>query len=313
MKPHPLPSVILGGNVFGWSLDAAAAERLLDAALDRGLAAIDTADVYSHWAPGNSGGESETIIGNWMKARGNRARVSIHTKGGAPGAPGSFAGGNATAAYLSRAVDNSLRRLGIERIDLYYIHYDDKVTPPEETLGCFQRLIEAGKIAACGASNFSAQRLAASLAASRNSALPRYAALQTHYNLYDRAGFETDLAGLCRREKLDVMAYFALAEGFLTGKYRTAADAAKSAARGGDASAMLNPRGLRILAALDAVAAAHGANCARVALAWLIHQPGVRPIASATSIAQLDDLAAAMSLKLTADDLARLDGASRTD
>jgi aryl-alcohol dehydrogenase-like predicted oxidoreductase len=210
-------------------------------------------------------------------------------------------------------VDNSLRRLGVERIDLYYIHYDDKVTRPEETLGAFQRMIAAGKIAACGASNFSAERLAASLDAARRDALPRYAALQTHYNLYDRAGFETELAGLCRREGLDVMAYFALAEGFLTGKYRTPADAAKSAARGGDAMAMLNPRGLRILAALDAVAAAHHATCAQVALAWLIHQPGVRPIASATREAQLDDLAAAITLKLSGADLATLAAASQPD
>lgn len=307
------PPLILGANVFGWSLDAAASERLLDAALERGLTAIDTADVYSYWGAGNSGGESETIIGNWMRKRGNRNRVAIHTKGGAPGAPGELANGNATAAYLGTAVDNSLRRLGVERIDLYYIHYDDKVTRPEETLGAFQRMIAAGKIAACGASNFSAERLAASLDAARRDALPRYAALQTHYNLYDRAGFETELAGLCRREGLDVMAYFALAEGFLTGKYRTPADAAKSAARGGDAMAMLNPRGLRILAALDAVAAAHHATCAQVALAWLIHQPGVRPIASATREAQLDDLAAAITLKLSGADLATLAAASQTD
>lgn len=307
------PPLILGANVFGWSLDAAASERLLDAALERGLTAIDTADVYSYWGAGNSGGESETIIGNWMRKRGNRNRVAIHTKGGAPGAPGELANGNATAAYLGTAVDNSLRRLGVERIDLYYIHYDDKVTRPEETLGAFQRMIAAGKIAACGASNFSAERLAASLDAARRDALPRYAALQTHYNLYDRAGFETELAGLCRREGLDVMAYFALAEGFLTGKYRTPADAAKSAARGGDAMAMLNPRGLRILAALDAVAAAHHATCAQVALAWLIHQPGVRPIASATREAQLDDLAAAMTLKLSGADLATLAAASQPD
>jgi aryl-alcohol dehydrogenase-like predicted oxidoreductase len=307
------PPLILGANVFGWSLDAAASERLLDAALERGLTAIDTADVYSYWGAGNSGGESETIIGNWMRKRGNRNRVAIHTKGGAPGAPGELANGNATAAYLGTAVDNSLRRLGVERIDLYYIHYDDKVTRPEETLGAFQRMIAAGKIAACGASNFSAERLAASLDAARRDALPRYAALQTHYNLYDRAGFETELAGLCRREGLDVMAYFALAEGFLTGKYRTPADAAKSAARGGDAMAMLNPRGLRILAALDAVAAAHHATCAQVALAWLIHQPGVRPIASATREAQLDDLAAAITLKLSGADLATLAAASQPD
>ena len=155
--PLATPSIILGANVFGWSIDAAQSETILDAAYERGLVAIDTADVYSHWAPGNAGGESETIIGNWMKARGNRSQVEIHTKGGAPGAPGELANGNATAAYLTKAVDASLRRLGIDHIDLYYVHYDDKVTPLEETLGCFQRLIEAGKIGAIGASNYDRQ------------------------------------------------------------------------------------------------------------------------------------------------------------
>lgn len=311
-QPLVTPTIILGGNVFGWSVDAAASERILDGAVERGLTAIDTADVYSHWVKGNKGGESETIIGNWMKARGNRSRVQIHTKGGAPGAPGELANGNATAAYLTKAVDNSLKRLGIDRIDLYYVHYDDKVTPPEETLGCFQRLIAAGKIKAIGASNYSPERLAAMMEASSTQNLPRFACLQTLYNLADRRPFEQGLRDACLKHGIGAMAYFALAKGFLTGKYRQASDAQKSAARGGDAAGYLNARGLRILAALDEVAAAHKANCAQVALAWLTARPGVQAaIASATSTAQLDDLATAMALRLSAGDMARLDEASR--
>lgn len=313
MTAQTSPSLILGANVFGWSIDAKASEAILDAAAERGLTAIDTADVYSHWAPGNQGGESETIIGNWMKARGNRSRIAIHTKGGAPGAKGALAGGNATAAYLEKAVDASLKRLQIDCIDLYYVHYDDKVTPLEETLGLFQRLIAAGKIKAIGASNYAADRLEQAFAASERDGLPKFSVLQTHYNLYERHGFEHDLRAVCDRFGLGVMAYFALGRGFLTGKYRQAADAAKSEARGDEAAAMLNPRGLRILAALDQVSAAHGATCAQVALAWLIAQPRVRPIASATSLAQVEDLAAATRLKLTPADLATLDAASRAD
>lgn len=308
-----LPAVILGANVFGWSVNAEQSGALLDAAADRGLTCIDTADVYSHWAPGNAGGESETIIGNWMKARGNRNRITIHTKGGAPGAPGALANGNATAAYLEKAVDASLKRLGIDCIDLYYVHYDDKVTPPAETLGLFQKLIAAGKIKAIGASNYEPGRLKLALDTARKDGLPRFSVLQTHYNLYERKVFEDALKPLCDAEGLDVMAYFALAKGFLSGKYRNADDAAKSAARGGEAAGYLTPRGLRILAALDAVAAARGVNVAQVALAWLIAQPRVRPIASATSVAQLDDLAGAMALKLSAAELAALDTASRED
>ncbi len=307
------PSIILGTNVLGWNVDEPSSHRLLDAAVERGLTAIDTADVYSHWASGNKGGESETIIGNWMKARGNRTAVHIHTKGGAPGAPGELAGGNATAVYLTKAVDASLKRLGTDYIDLYYLHYDDKATPPEETLRAFERMIESGKVKAIGGSNYEAQRLTAIMETAERENLPRYAVLQTHYNLADRAVFETELKAVCGRYDLGVMAYFALAEGFLTGKYRSTEDAAKSKARGGSATEYLNPRGLRILSALDALAAAHGANCAQVALAWLTHKPRVRAIASATSIAQLDDLAAAMALKLTAEDVSTLDRASRAD
>lgn len=304
------PSIVLGANVFGWSVPAEQSTAILDAALERGLTAIDTADVYSHWAPGNVGGESETIIGNWMRQRGNRSRLQIHTKGGAPGAPGHLANANATAAYLTKAVDASLRRLGIDCIDLYCVHYDDKVTPPDDTLGGLQRLIEQGKIRAIGASNYSPERLTLAMETSAKHGLPRFSCLQTHYNLADRSGFESGLGPVCANYGLSVFAYYALAKGFLTGKYRNAGDAAKSAARGGGATAYLTPRGLRILAALDKVSAAHNANDAQVALAWLTSRPRVKAIASATSIPQLDDLAAAMTLKLSPGDIAALDAAS---
>jgi aryl-alcohol dehydrogenase (NADP+) len=305
------PSIVLGANVFGWSVSAEESPGILDAAFELGMTAIDTADVYSHWVPGNQGGESETIIGNWMKARGNRSRVQIHTKGGAPGAPGELANANATGAYLTKAVDASLRRLGIDCIDLYYVHYDDKVTPPEDTLGCFQRLIEAGKIRAIGASNYSPERLTLAMETAAKHGLPQFSVLQTHYNLADRAVFEKDLRGVCDRFGLGVMAYYALAKGFLSGKYRSAGDAKKSAARGGGATSYLNARGLRILDALDSVAARHHSNPAQVALSWLAAKPRVRPIASATSIGQLDDLTAAMKLRLSAEDMAALGDASR--
>ncbi len=305
-----MPPVILGANVFGWNVDAAASETILDAAFERGLTAIDTADIYSYWATGNTGGESETIIGNWMASRANRARVQIHTKGGAPGAPGAFANANATAAYLTGAVDASLKRLRTDHIDLYYVHYDDKVTPLDETLACFDKLIKAGKLGAIGASNYSAARLTTAMETSAAKKLPAFSVLQTHYNLCERADFEANLKPVCDKHGLGVMAYFSLAKGFLSGKYRAKADAGKSSARGAGATAYLNPRGLRVLAGLDAVAAARNANCAQVALAWLIAKPHVHPIASATSIAQLDDLAAAAKLKLTPAEVSVLDEAS---
>lgn len=304
------PPVILGTNVLGWSIDAKASEAILDAAAERGLTAIDTADIYSHWAAGNAGGESETIIGNWMQARGNRGRISLHTKGGAPGAPDEFANANATAAYLEKAVEASLRRLRTERIDLYYVHFDDKVTPLDETLGLFDKLIKAGKLGAIGASNYSAARLTGAMQTAAARKLHPYSVLQTHYNLVERGDFETNLKPVCDSHGLHVMAYFALAKGFLSGKYRTKADAAKSAARGGGATTYLDERGLRVLAALDEVAAARKASCASVALAWLASKPRVHAIASATSISQLDDLAAAARLALSQSEVAALDRAS---
>jgi len=310
MTSSSTPSIILGANVFGWSVNEEQSFAILDSAAEKGLIAIDTADVYSHWSSGNTGGESETIIGKWMKARGNRSRLQIHTKGGAPGAPGALANGNATAKYLEGAVNNSLKRLGIDCIDLYYVHYDDKVTPLDETLGLFQKLIAAGKIKAIGASNYAPDRLTTAMETSAKKNLPRFSCLQTLYNLYDRNPFEATLRPVCDRYNLDVFAYFSLAKGFLSGKYRSAGDAKKSAVRGGEATSYLNPRGLRILAALDQVAAAHKATDAQVALAWLASKPRVRAIASATSQQQVNDLAAAMALRLTPADAAALDLAS---
>lgn len=308
--PATFPAVILGANVFGWNVDKPASELLLDAALERGLTAIDTADVYSHWAPGNKGGESETIIGNWMAARGNRSKVQIHTKGGAPGAPGELANADASAAYLTKAVEASLRRLRTDHIDLYYVHYDDKVTPLDETLAVLDKLVKAGKLGAIGASNYSPARLTDAASAATQHKLAAFSVLQTQYNLCERQDFEQNLKPVCDRGGLAVMAYFALAKGFLSGKYRSKADAGKSAARGEGATAYLNPKGLRILASLDKLAAARNATCAQVALAWLIAKPRVHPIASATSLTQVDDLAAATRLKLTTAEVAALDSAS---
>ena len=306
-----VPPIILGGNVFGWSADQATSFTLLDTAMERGLTCIDTADIYSHWAPGNRGGESETIIGAWLKRRGRRDDVAIHTKGGAPDAPGDLANANLSAAYLTRAVDASLRRLGTEYIDLYYVHFDDKTTPPEETLGAFQRLIEAGKLRAIGASNYAPDRLRQALDTADQHGLPRYACLQTLYNLYERAPYEAELEALCTEKGLGVMSYFSLASGFLTGKYRSEADFAKSSARGGGMTKYLNPRGQRILAALDAVAKAQDATAAQVALAWLLARPSVTAaIASATSLAHLEELVAAARLHLDGAAIERLDTAS---
>jgi aryl-alcohol dehydrogenase-like predicted oxidoreductase len=299
--------VVLGGNVFGWTVDAKTSFDLLDRFAAVGLNAIDTADVYASWAPGNQGGESETIIGDWMKARGNRSAMTIITKVGSQMGLGKK---GLSARYIEEAVEASLKRLKIETIDLYLSHWPDDAVPHEETLGAYKTLIAKGKIRWCGASNFSAAQLSAALAAAAKNDLPRYEALQPEYNLYDRGGYDGALRDLCVAEGLGVITYFSLAKGFLSGKYRGAGDLAQSA-RGGGVKAYLNPRGFRILDALDAVAARHAAKPAEVALAWLIAQKGVTaPIASATSPAQLDSLARAASLQLAAADLAALDAAS---
>lgn len=299
-----------GGNVFGWTVDEAQSFRLLDAWVDAGFNLIDTADVYSAWAPGNQGGESETIIGNWLKARGKRDQVVIATKVGKPMGPDRK---GLRPAYIRQAVEASLKRLRTDRIDLYQSHDDDADTPLEDTLGAFADLIREGKVRAIGASNFTGARLQAALDVSARLGLPRYETLQPLYNLYDRQGFESDLLPVCQKNDVGVLTFYALAAGFLSGKYRKPEDAAKSARGNSTIGKYLNPRGLAILAALDEVAARHASTPAQVAIAWQLGMPGITaPIASATSLDQLKDLVSAVSLKLDAADMQQLDGASAT-
>jgi aryl-alcohol dehydrogenase-like predicted oxidoreductase/tetrahydrodipicolinate N-succinyltransferase len=296
-----------GGNVFGWTVDEERSFQLLDAFVGEGFRFIDTADLYSRWKPGNVGGESEAIIGRWLKRRGNRAGVVVATKVGMELGPGRKGLGK---NYILAAAEESLVRLQTDYIDLYQAHIDDPATPIEETLEAFSLLIKQGKVRAIGASNYSAERLALALSTARTRGLPPYHSLQPLYNLYDRREFEAQLAPLCRREGLGVITYFSLASGFLTGKYRSAADLHKSA-RGQGMAKYLNERGMRILASLDAVAQAHAASPTMVALAWLLAQDGVTaPIASATNLDQLAELVAATRLNLAAPELAALDAAS---
>jgi aryl-alcohol dehydrogenase-like predicted oxidoreductase len=299
--------MVLGGNVFGWTADKAASFAVLDRFAAAGLTAIDSADVYSSWVPGNRGGESETIIGEWMKARGNRDRTIIITKVGSPMGKGKE---GLKPAYIEEAVEASLKRLQTDVIDLYLSHWPDQATPMADTLGAYQQLIEKGKIRWCGASNLQVSLLEEAIAAARARGGPRYEVLQPEYNLADRSGFEDGLAELCQREEIGVITYFSLAKGFLSGKYRSEKDTAGSA-RGGAVKTYLNRRGLRILDALDAVAAHHKAKPAEVALAWLIARPGVAaPIASATSTEQVESLVRATELTLTTADMAALNEAS---
>ncbi len=299
--------LVLGGNVFGWTADEKTSFDILDRFVDAGLNAIDTADAYSTWVPGNKGGESETIIGKWMKSRGNRDKVVVITKVGSDMGQGKK---DLSAPYIAKAVEDSLRRLQVDTIDLYLSHWPDETVPYDETLGAYQRLIEQDKIRWCGCSNLDAGQLDAALKVASQRKLPRYEVLQPEYNLYDRSAFDGPLRELCMREELGVITYFSLAKGFLTGKYRSEADLAKSA-RGGGVADYLNPRGERILAALDAVAGRHDAKQAEVALAWVAARPGVTaPIASATSVKQTDSLVRAVSLELSPEDIAELDRAS---
>jgi aryl-alcohol dehydrogenase-like predicted oxidoreductase len=296
-----------GGNVFGWTADEPTSFRLLDAFVGAGGNLIDTADSYSRWVPGHEGGESETIIGRWIARRGRHDDVVIATKVGSDMGLGYKC---LRRDYIMQAVERSLRRLQVERIDLYQSHWDDDKTPLDETLDAYARLIEQGKVKAVGASNLSAERLAEALAVSKQHGHPRYESLQPLYNLYDRSAFEGPLQQLCIREQVGVITYFSLAAGFLTGKYRSEADFAKSA-RGQGMNKYLNPRGLAIVAALDDVARRYAATPAQVALAWLIARPGVTaPIASATSLEQLDELMGATRLDLDADAMQALDRAS---
>jgi aryl-alcohol dehydrogenase-like predicted oxidoreductase len=297
----------LGGNVFGWTADEAISFRLLDAFVDAGLNLIDTADVYSKWVPGHKGGESETIIGNWLSKRGGRDKVLIATKLGVEMGPGEA---GLSRAYMMRAVERSLSRLKTDYIDLYQSHRDDAETPMEETLSAYGELIKAGKVRAIGASNFKANRLAEALKISAAKGLPRYESLQPWYNLYDRSDFEGELAELCRREKIGVIPYFALASGFLTGKYRSETDL-QGKARSYRVKDMMNARGFRILKALDAVAAEFHATPAQVSLAWLVAHGATAPIASATNLDQFQDLLKATTLELTPEAVRQLDVASK--
>jgi aryl-alcohol dehydrogenase-like predicted oxidoreductase len=299
--------LVLGGNVFGWTADAKTSFGLLDRFIAAGFNAVDTANSYSRFVPGNQGGESETIIGNWMKSRGNRDRIVLITKVGSDMGQGKR---DLSAAYIEKAVEDSLRRLQTDVIDLYLSHWPDPTVPYEETLGAYARLKEKGKIRHAGASNLDAAQLRAALDAAERHNLPRYEVLQPEYNLYDRFSFEGPLAELCISEGLGVISYYGLARGFLTGKYRNSADLGKSP-RGGGVQKYLDARGLRILAALDGVAARHSAAPAEVALAWIMDRPGITaPIASATGLAQLESLVRAAGLQLTEADMTELNQAS---
>ncbi len=296
-----------GGNVFGWTADEPTSFRLLDGFVAAGFNLVDTADVYSRWAPGNQGGESETILGRWLKRSGNRDKVIVATKVGMEMGPDRK---GLSRAYILQAVEDSLRRLQTDHIDLYQSHKDDETTPLEETLGAFGDLIEQGKVRAIGASNYSAARLAESLEVSRKTGLPAFQCLQPHYNLCERALFEPDLEKVCRDAGLGVIPYYSLASGFLTGKYRSEADLAKSA-RGQSVKKYVNDHGFRILKALDEAAAQYHANPTRVAIAWLAARPTVTaPIASATRLEQLHDLIEGARLELDAATIRRLDDAS---
>ena len=306
-SPLAVAPLAFGGNVFGWSADEKRSFELLDAFVDAGFNLVDTADVYSAWVPGNHGGESEAIIGKWLaQGGGRRDKVVIATKVAKwaehPGL---------SPMNIRQAVEGSLQRLRTDRIDLYQAHEDDASVPLAETLGAFGELIKEGKVRAIGASNYGADRLADALAVSKQHGLPRYETVQPEYNLVSRAGYEAELEPLARREGLGVIPYYALASGFLTGKYRSAADLSKSAARSGAVEKFLNPKGLGVLAALDEVAAAHQATPAQVALAWMMARPGLTaPIASATSVEQLHELLGAAELVLGTDEIAALDHAS---
>ncbi|SDR61404.1 aldo/keto reductase [Paraburkholderia tuberum] len=297
----------LGGNVFGWTADEATSFSILDAFSSSGFNLIDTADVYANWIPGLKGGESETILGKWLARSGKRDKIVLATKVGMEMGPGQK---GLSKQYITEAVEASLRRLNTDYIDLYQSHEDDPGTPLEETLDTYDRLIKQGKVRAIGASNYTATRLEESLQVSSSKGLPAYQTLQPHYNLYDRAEFESAARGVCEKYNIGVLSYFSLANGFLTGKYRTAGDLANSA-RSDAVKPYMNPRGMRILAALDEVGQGLGKTPAQIALAWLIAQPTVAaPIASATSLNQLNDLMAAAQIPLPSEAIAMLNKAS---
>lgn len=300
--------LVFGANVFGWTVDQALCLRLLDRFVDAGLNAIDTADIYSRWVPGNKGGESETMIGRWLKAApSNRERVVLITKVGMAEGPD---GKGLSRAAIRAAIEGSLRRLQTDRVDLYLAHKPDAATPIEETLRAFEDLVREGKVRALGSSNSTPATLGEALAVAKAKGLPRFEVEQPEYNLVERAKFDGPLRDLCLAEGVGVICYYSLAAGFLSGKYRSDADA-KGSARTHVVGRYLNERGFRVLAALDAVASAHGAKPAEVALAWLMAREGVTaPIASATSLEQLESLIRATALRLAPDELARLTAAA---
>lgn len=304
------PRLVLGGNVFGFTVKGEEAFRVLDRFVEAGGTMIDTADAYSSWVPGHVGGESETIIGEWLKRRGRRDDVLIATKVGMLPGEG---GDKLEPARIAAAAEASLKRLGTDYIDLYYAHQDDENTPLEETLRAFDTLVKAGKVRVLGASNYSAERLDEALGISAREGLAAYRVLQPEYNLIVRSRFEGALQRLCIDRDIGVLPYFGLASGFLTGKYRSDADLKKSV-RGDRMPAYMNARGFAVLAALDEVAAETGATQAQVALAWIAAQPGVTaPIASATKVEQLEELIAAMDIELSPDQVERLDAAGREE
>lgn len=301
------PPLVLGGNVFGWTADEATSHAILDAFLDGGGRMVDTADVYSSFAPGLEGGESETVIGTWLKARGNRDRVLVATKVGFEWSRGK----GLKPDYIQWSVEQSLKRLQTDHIDLYYAHIDDPETPLEDVLATFDRLVREGKVRAIAASNYGAARLGEALDVSAAKGFARYTAVQPLYNMMDRKAFEGDLQELCLKRDVAAIPYFGLASGFLTGKYRTLADL-EGRPRGPYLKGYMNERGQRVLAALDKVAAEAGLVPAQVALAWTAAQPGVAaPIASATSVDQMEQLLAAMRMRLSVEQLDYLDAASR--
>lgn len=297
----------LGGNVFGWTADEATSFQLLDAFIDSGLNLVDTADSYSTWVPGHHGGESETVVGNWFKKSGKRDKVILATKVGSPMPPDKK---GLSKNYILSEVEESLKRLRTDYIDLYQSHRDDPNTPVEETLGAYAELVKQGKVRYIGCSNFTAERIEESLRASREHGYPEYISLQPNYNLYDREDYEKNLEPAVRKHDLGVISYFSLASGFLTGKYRSKADAEK-AARAGMVTKYFTERGLRILAALEKVAKESHATQAQVALAWLMARPSITsPIASATKLNQLHDIIAATELKLSSEAIEELNRAS---
>lgn len=303
-----VPRLTFGGNVFGWTVDENTSFSLLDALVENGLFFIDTADVYSRWVPGNQGGESEAIIGKWLKQSGKRDRIVLATKVGMELSPEKT---GLKPAYIRQAIEDSLRRLQTDVIDLYQAHRDDEQTPLADTLKAFDSLIKEGKVRAIGASNYSAARLQEALDVSSKEGLARYETLQPEYNLYDREGYENGLEQVAVKNGLGVINYYSLASGFLSGKYKKPQDAGKSPRGQAIVEKYLNERGSRIIEALEDIAASHDASATQVALAWQIARPSITaPIVSATSLAQLDELVKATQLELSKQEIEELARAS---